>query len=113
MQTAHISNTWAGESRFYVGQLVVHQQFGYRGVVVDVDAEFSDTDAWSEELAISRSPRDQPWYRVLRDGSAHETYVAQRNLSADPCCKPIRHPLVWHYFEDFRDGVYFSMRRIN
>jgi heat shock protein HspQ len=102
-----------GESRFHVGQLVVHRQFRYRGVVVDVDAEFSDTDAWSEEMAISRPPRDQPWYRVLRDGSAHETYVAQHNLSADGCCKPIRHPLVWHYFEDFRDGVYISLRRIN
>jgi len=100
-------------SEFHVGQLVVHRRFSYRGVVVDVDPVFSSTDAWYEEMAITRPPKDQPWYRVLPDGSAHETYVAQRNLAADDSHERIRHPLVWHYFDDFRDGVYHSARRVN
>lgn len=100
-------------SEFHVGQLVVHRRFSYRGVVVDVDPAFSHTDAWYEEMAITQPPKNQPWYRVLPDGSAHETYVAQRNLTADASHDRIRHPLVWHYFDDFRDGVYFSARRAN
>lgn len=101
------------ESLFHVGQLVEHQQFRYRGVVVDVDPEFTKTDAWHEEIAISASPKAQPWYRLLRDGSAHETYVAQDKLRADGSGERIRHPLLWLYFEEFRDGVYFTQRRAN
>lgn len=101
------------ETLFHVGQLVRHQRLGYRGVVVDVDPVFTATDAWHEEIAIAPTPRDQPWYRILRDGSAHETYVAQQNLLADGSGERIRHPLLWLYFEDFRDGVYLTQRRAN
>jgi len=65
-------------SEFHVGQLVVHRRFSYRGVVVDVDPVFSSTDAWYEEMAITRPPKDQPWYRVLPDGSAR--FVAVRGF---------------------------------
>ena len=33
-------------ARFRPGQLVHHKLFGYRGVVVDVDATFQGTDEW-------------------------------------------------------------------
>ena len=38
------------------------------GVVVDVDATFQGSEAWYEQVARSRPPKDQPWYRVLVDG---------------------------------------------
>jgi heat shock protein HspQ len=80
------------QSQFFVGQLVVHRRFQYRGVVVDVDPAFKDTDAWCETVAINRPETDQPWYRILPDGSAHEAYVAQRNLVPDDDGQRIRHP---------------------
>jgi heat shock protein HspQ len=91
---------------FAVGQIVRHLRFGYRGVVVDVDPVFSLSDAWYEEVARSRPPKDRPWYHVLVDDAEHTTYVAERHLEADQDETPIRHPLLARYFDDFRDGRY-------
>lgn len=95
-----------GQTLFSIGQLVVHRRFNYRGVIVDVDATFMESDAWYEAVAVSRPPKDEPWYRLLVDNAAHEAYVAQMNLTADLSGNRIMHPLVWHYFEGFRNGSY-------
>jgi len=96
-------------ARFAPGVLVRHRRFEYRGVVADVDAVFSLDEAWYEANAVTRPPRDRPWYHVLVDGSdGAVTYVAERNLEADPSAQPVEHPLVEHYFEAFRDGGYVS-----
>ena len=91
---------------FFPGQLIRHRLFGYRGVVYDVDAEFAESDEWYESMAKSRPPKDRPWYRVLVDGQAVTTYVAERNLEPDDSGAPIRHPLVEAFFTAFDDGVY-------
>lgn len=92
--------------KFFVGQIVVHNRFDYRGVVADVDANFQGSDAWYEQVARSRPPKDQPWYRVLVDGGEHETYVAERHLGIAPDTTPVTHPLLTHLFNLFSDGVY-------
>ncbi|MDJ0739578.1 MAG: heat shock protein HspQ [Gammaproteobacteria bacterium] len=94
------------KAKFFVGQIVHHNRFDYRGVVVDVDADFQGSDAWYEQVARSRPPKDQPWYRVLVDGGEHETYVAERHLEIDSDARPIRHPLVDAQFDAFEDGIY-------
>ena len=81
-------------ARFAVGDVVRHRLFDYRGVVYDVDPEFMLSERWYEEVARSRPPKDEPWYRVLVHGATHETYVAERNLEPDPGDEPIVHPLV-------------------
>ena len=93
-------------ARFAIGELVHHKLFGYRGVVVDVDPEFSGTDEWYQQVARSRPPKDQPWYHVLPHGARHQTYVAERNLEGDSTQAPIDHPGVDFYFERLEDGVY-------
>ncbi len=92
------------EASFGPGQLVLHRRFGYRGVVFDVDPVFSLDDAWYDQNAVSRPPRDRPWYHVLVDGSESTTYVAERNLEPDPSGQPVRHPLLDRFFTGFRDG---------
>ncbi len=94
-------------AQFAVGQLVQHQLFDYRGVVFDVDAEFSGSDAWYQQVARSRPPRDAPWYHVLVSGAEHTTYVAERNLAPSAGALPIEHPLLDQFFDEFRDGRYF------
>ncbi len=47
---------------FGVGQLVQHRRFGYRGVVFDVDPTFQASATWYEQMALSRPPKDRPWY---------------------------------------------------
>ncbi|HEX20094.1 MAG TPA: heat shock protein HspQ, partial [Acidiferrobacteraceae bacterium] len=81
-------------ARFAIGQLIHHKLFHYRGVIVDVDSVFQGTEEWYQQVARSRPPKDQPWYRVLVDQDDSETYVAERNLESDSENKPIQHPLV-------------------
>jgi len=103
----------ASEAKFAVGDLIHHRLFDYRGVVVDVDPHFMLPDDWYEQMARSRPPKDQPWYRVLVDEAVHETYVAERNLEADRSDEPIRHPLVDEFFSSFDDGRYRAASRAN
>ncbi len=101
------------KAAFFVGQLVEHRLFNYRGVIVDVDPVFSGTDEWYETVARTRPPRDKPWYRVLVHGQASETYVAERNLVQDRSQNPIEHPLVDRFFTAFENGAYVSRRGVN
>ena len=96
-------------AKFDVGQIVQHKLFNYRGVIVDVDPVFQNSDEWYEQVALSRPPKDRPWYRMLVHNAVHETYVAERNLTDDNSLEPVSHPLVaekvlpvhtiHHYFE--------------
>ncbi len=97
------------ECKFYVGQLIHHVLFSYRGVVVDVDPEFQGTDEWYEQVAKSHPPKDKPWYHVLVDHAKHMTYVAERNLEPDLSKGSIDHPLIKHFFNQFENGKYFRM----
>ena len=99
--------------KFESGQLVHHTKFGYRGVVVSVDAQFEGTDDWYQEVARSRPPRGEPWYHVLVDGSTHETYVAERHLELDESEAPITHPLLELFFDELRNGRYVRTRMLN
>ena len=98
------------EAKWNIGQLIRHRMFDYRGVIYDVDAEFMLSDEWYDKVARSRPPKDEPWYRVLVDGSDHETYVAQRNLKADDDLSPITHPMTGEVFSGFEDGRYVVRR---
>lgn len=93
-------------ARFFIGQIVRHRKFEYRGVVVDADPEFMQSEEWYAEIARSRPPRDQPWYRVLVDGSSDETYVAEHHLEAAGDPSPIEHPALAEYFTRHEDGRY-------
>lgn len=83
--------------------------FDYRGVIVDVDPVFQGSNEWYEQVALSRPPRDRPWYRVLVHNAVHETYVAERNLEPDPSGEPINHPRIDEYFDSFGNGAYSAV----
>ena len=99
-------------ARFFVGQIVHHTRFGYRGVVFDIDATFQGTDEWYEVVAKSRPPKEVPWYHVLVDGAVHTTYVAERHLEPDLSGEPIRHPLVTELCGEFEGGRYAMRTRL-
>jgi heat shock protein HspQ len=90
---------------FEPGQLVRHQRYDYRGVVVDRDEFCQADDEWYFKNQ-TRPDRNQPWYHVLVDGSSTCTYAASENLVADPGDLPIDHPLVPHLFSGFKNGSY-------
>lgn len=101
------------QAKFSIGQIVHHRLFDYRGVIFDVDGEFTGSEQWYQTVALSRPPRDQPWYRVLVDSASHETYVAERNLEASTDLGPIRHPMVDSHFSGIRQGVYLPLHLRN
>lgn len=97
-------------AKFFVGQIVHHRKFDYRGVVFDVDATFQGSEAWYEAVARSRPPKNKPWYHVLVDGADHTTYVAERHLEADERGEPITHPLLAELCGEFHEGRYSPRR---
>jgi heat shock protein HspQ len=101
------------QATFSIGQIIHHRLFGYRGVVVDVDPVFQGTDEWYEQVAQSQPPRDEPWYHVLVDGEAVETYVAQQNLEPGDASEPIEHPYTEAFFSSFENGAYRHRMRVN
>ena len=101
------------EAKFTIGQIVQHQLFNYRGVIVDVDYKFLGSDEWYENVARSRPSKEQPWYHVLVNDAVHQTYVAERNLASSEENEAIHHPLLNHYFKGMEKGRYLLRMRKN
>ncbi len=101
------------EAKFNVGQLVHHKRFGYRGVVIDVDPEFEGTEEWYNTVALSRPPKDKPWYHVLVHDADQVTYVAERHLEPDETGEPIKHPALNEFFQVFENGAYQNPASVN
>ena len=99
----------SSESRFSIGDIVYHTEFNYRGVIYDVDPQFMLADDWYQNVALSRPPKDRPWYRVLVHNRIHETYVAERNLMLDESHAPINHPATQDLFEAF-EGDHYTIK---
>ena len=99
--------------KFAIGEIIHHKKFDYRGVIVDVDPEFNSTEEWYEKVALSRPPKDKPWYYVLVDGAKHQTYVAERHLETDDSGKPIDHPLLSEFFNGMKEGTYVMRHKSN
>ncbi len=101
-------------ARFAVGQVVHHLLFDYRGIIYDVDPDFSGTEEWYEEVAQSRPPKDRPWYHVLVDGESHTTYVAEKNLEpSDEDDEAIDHPLFPRLFDRYEEGRWVPLQKTN
>ena len=56
------------EAKFSIGQVVRHKVFPFRGVIFDVDAEFSNTEEWLANIPEPIRPKkDQPFYHLLAE----------------------------------------------
>ena len=102
-----------GEVKFFIGQIVHHKLFDYRGVIIDVDYKFLGNDKWYDAMARSLPPKDQPWYHVLVNNGIHQTYVAERNLMLSRNHEAINHPFIERYFTSLKKGCYQRKTRIN
>ncbi|SDG50352.1 heat shock protein HspQ [Roseospirillum parvum] len=97
------------QARFAIGQVVRHRIYPFRGVVVDVDPEFSNTDEWYESIpADIRPAKDQPFYHLLAENAetTYEAYVSEQNLLPEKDPRPVGHPDISKLFEGLRDGHY-------
>ncbi|MBP8940239.1 MAG: heat shock protein HspQ, partial [Agrobacterium sp.] len=54
------------DAKFTLGEIVRHKVFPFRGVVIDVDPEYANTEEWWNAIpADIRPDRDQPFYHLL------------------------------------------------
>ena len=96
-------------ARFKLGQVVRHRVFPFRGVIFDIDPEFSNTEEWYQSIPAEVRPRkDQPFYHLFAENAESEyiAYVSEQNLLPDTSGEPVRHPQVAEMFEKDRDGCY-------
>ena len=102
-------------AKFGIGQIVKHRLFPFRGVVFDVDPEFSNTDEWWEAIPEDIRPsKDQPFYHLLAENeqNTYVAYVSEQNLLADETGEPVGHPHTALIFEGFDHGAYRPRARV-
>ena len=80
---------------FNIGDIVKHRIYPFRGVIVDVDPEFSNTEEWYQSIpAEIRPSRQQPYYHLMAENTEtfYTAYVSQQNLVGDGENGPLEHP---------------------
>ena len=100
-------------AKFTIGEIVRHRLYPFRGVVIDVDPEFDNTDEWYEAIPAEVRPhKDQPFYHLLAENadSYYTAYVSQQNLVADAENGPVGHPDIEELFEGI-EGERYALRR--
>jgi len=98
-------------AKFKIGQIVRHRVYPFRGVIFDVDPEFSNTEEWYQSIPEDVRPsKDQPFYHLLAENqeSAYVAYVSEQNLLPDQSGEPLEHPQIDEYFVQDDDGNYRS-----
>ena len=103
-------------AKFSIGQVVKHRMFPFRGVIFDVDPEFSNTEEWWASIPEDMRPRrDQPFYHLLaeNDQSCYVAYVSEQNLLPDETGEPVGHPQAAQMFDTFSGGAYHLKAQIS
>ena len=96
-------------ARFAIGDVVRHRIFDFRGVIFDVDPEFSNSDEWYEAIPEAIRPsKDQPFYHLLAENAetTYVAYVSQQNLVPDDSDEPVDHPEIGTMFDGLEGGRY-------
>ena len=97
------------KTQFTIGQVVRHRVYPFRGVIIDVDAEFNNSEEWWQSIPEEVRPRkNQPFYHLLaeNESTAYEAYVSEQNLLVDDSGIPVNHPQVAEMFGEFRGDSY-------
>mgnify|MGYP002653183486 CR=1 FL=1 len=90
-------------AKYNIGQVVRHREHPFRGVVFDVDPQFSNTEEWYQSIPEDVRPsKDQPYYHLYAETevSYYVAYVSEQNLVPDPSGEPLEHPELIEIFGD-------------
>jgi heat shock protein HspQ len=96
-------------AKYGIGTVVRHKKHPFRGVIFDVDPQFSNTEEWWESIPEDMRPsKEQPFYHLLaeNDSSYYVAYVSEQNLMMDDTGKPVDHPEVADLFGNMSNGQY-------
>lgn len=96
------------EVKYAIGDLLRHRIHPFRGVVFDIDPEFSNTEEWYEAIPKEMRPRrDQPYYHLFAENETghYVAYVSEQNLVPDDSIEPVSHPDIMDVF-DYSEAGY-------
>jgi len=96
-------------AKFHIGQIVRHRIYPFRGVIFDVDPEFSNSEEWLMSIPEDVRPRrEQPFYHLFAENeeTTYIAYVSEQNLVLDETAEPVGHPQVDDVFSGIQDGQY-------
>jgi heat shock protein HspQ len=99
----------ASVAKFRIGDVVRHRKYPFRGVIFDVDPEFTNTEEWWLSIPEDVRPRkDQPFYHLFAENAETEyvAYVSEQNLLPDDTSEPCRHPRINEMFRRDVAGRY-------
>ena len=96
--------------KFHFGQIIEHQVFGYRGVIIGVDACFEGNEQLFNSLPLQLPDKSQPWYYVLVDHKDFYTYVAEQNLQKTPHSTS-RASTPWSIFNAYDGTAYCTLQQ--
>ena len=99
-------------AKFYIGSIVKHRHFDFRGVIYDVDLEFNNSEEWYQSIPKEVRPKkNQPFYHLLAESNevTYEAYVSEQNLLIDNSAQPIKHPLINEIFKGKKGSSYFKL----
>lgn len=99
------------EAKYGLGEVVRHRRHPFRGVIFDVDAQFSNSEEWYDSIPPAHRPRrDQPFYHLLAENhdSYYVAYVSEQNLLPDHSGEPVTHPDIDDLFGAF-DGRQYPL----
>ena len=94
---------------FNIGDIVKHRIYPFRGVIVDVDPEFSNTEEWYQSIPADLRPsKKQPFYHLMAENSEtfYSAYVSQQNIIMDSDNGPVDHPDLEQMFSGMQKGKY-------
>ena len=97
------------EPLFNIGDIVKHRIYPFRGVIIDVDPEFSNTEEWYQSIpAEIRPSRNQPYYHLMAENTEtfYTAYVSQQKLVKDGENGPLEHPDLEEMFSGIDKGKY-------
>jgi len=101
------------KAEYNIGDVVYHHHYDFRGVIIDVDANFSGDDEWYDEEDGIKAPKDAPWYHVLVDEETTMAYVAEQSIRSDSSLDEVIHPMINDVFTRTSAGKYMPRQTIN
>ena len=102
------------EAKFSIGNIVKHKYLNFRGVIFDLDPEFSNSEEWYNSIPEKIRPRkNQPFYHLFAENEDifYLAYVSEQNLVIDESNGPCNHPDIKKMFSDFNGEIYLPHKR--
>ena len=104
------------KAKYSIGEVLKHRIHPFRGVVFDIDPEFSNTEDWYESIPEEKRPhRNQPYYHLFaeNESSHYVAYVSEQNLVYDESGDPVSHPEISDVFDYSEAGYALKIHHTN